>query len=142
MPFVRISLLKGKSPDYLRALADNIHRAMVETFDVPPNDRFQVIHQHEPGELIFDRHYLGGQRSDDFVLFSITAGKPRTTGMRKAFYRRAADLLGQSPGLRPEDVMIVVNTTSPEEWSFANGEASMTEPDWQIRALAPMVPSR
>ncbi|AJD42743.1 4-oxalocrotonate tautomerase domain-containing protein [Rhizobium gallicum bv. gallicum R602sp] len=115
---------------------------MVETFDVPPNDRFQVIHQHEPGELIFDRHYLGGPRSDDFVLFSITAGKPRTTGMRKAFYRRAADLLGQSPGLRSEDVMIVVNTTSPEEWSFANGEASMTEPGWQIRARAPMEPSR
>jgi phenylpyruvate tautomerase PptA (4-oxalocrotonate tautomerase family) len=135
MPFVRISLLKGKSPDYLRALSDSIHRSMVETFNVPPTDRFQMIHQHEPGELIFDRTYLGGPRSDDFVLFAITAGKPRTTETRKAFYRRTVELLGQSPGLRPEDVMIVVTSTSPEEWSFSNGEASMIEPGWEIRAM-------
>ncbi|MGO7815438.1 tautomerase family protein, partial [Rhizobium ruizarguesonis] len=44
MPFVRISLSKGKSPDYLAALADNIQRALVETFDVPENDRFQNLH--------------------------------------------------------------------------------------------------
>jgi phenylpyruvate tautomerase PptA (4-oxalocrotonate tautomerase family) len=49
MPFVRISLLKGKSPEYLRALSDGIHRALVEAFDVPPADRFHEIQQHEPG---------------------------------------------------------------------------------------------
>jgi hypothetical protein len=69
------------------------------------------------------------------VLFAITAGKPRTTETRKAFYRRTVELLGQSPGLRPEDVMIVVTSTSLEEWSFSNGEASMIEPGWEIRAM-------
>ncbi|MFX6759908.1 tautomerase family protein, partial [Acinetobacter baumannii] len=58
MPFARLSLLKGKAPDYLRALSDGLHQALVEAFEVPPDDRFQVIHQLEPGELIFDRHYL------------------------------------------------------------------------------------
>lgn len=135
MPFARISLLKGKSPEYLGALSDSLHRAMVEAFNVPPADRFQMIHQHEPGELIFHRSYLTGPRSDDFVLISITAGKPRTTEIRKAFFRRAAELLGQSPGIRPEDVMIVVNTTSPDEWSFGNGEAQMTEEGWLVRAM-------
>ena len=55
MPFTRISLLRGKSPEYLKALSDNFHRAMIETFDVPPDDRFQSIHQFDAGELIFDR---------------------------------------------------------------------------------------
>ena len=134
MPFARISLLKGKSPDYLRALSDSIHKAMVETFNVPPADRFQIIHQHEPGELIFDRNYLAGPRSDGFVLISITTGKPRTTEMRKALFRRTVELLQQSPGLRPEDVMIVSSTSEPDEWSFGDGLAQMAEPGWEARA--------
>ena len=74
MPMTRISLLKGKSIEYLRAISDSLHQALVDAFEVPPDDRFQVIHQHEPEELVFDRHYMGGPRSDDFVLFCITAG--------------------------------------------------------------------
>ena len=128
MPFARISLLRGKSPAHLRALADNVHRAMVEAYDVPADDRFQIIHQHEPDELIFDRHYLGGPRSDDFVLIAITAGRPRSTEVKKAFYRRLVDLLAEAPGLRPEDVMVVISTTEREDWSFASGIASMIEP--------------
>lgn len=135
MPFARISLLKGKSPDYLSALSDAIHTAMVETFNVPPVDRFQVIHQHEPGELIFDRNYLAGLRSDDFVLIAITAGKPRTQEMRNAFFRRAVELLQRSPSLRPEDIMIVISTSEPGEWSFGGGLAQMTEPAWEARAM-------
>ena len=35
MPMARISLLKGKSRSYVKALSDGVHRAMVEAFDVP-----------------------------------------------------------------------------------------------------------
>ncbi|MBB2690407.1 UNVERIFIED_ORG: phenylpyruvate tautomerase PptA (4-oxalocrotonate tautomerase family) [Rhizobium esperanzae] len=135
MPFVRISLRKGKSPDYLAALADTIQRALVETFDVPASDRFQTIHQHDENELIFDRNYLAGPRSDDFVYISITIGRPRTAEMKATLYCRLVDLLAQSPGLRPEDVMIVISTSAPEDWSFGNGVAQMTDPDWRARAL-------
>ncbi|MBB4566451.1 tautomerase family protein [Rhizobium leucaenae] len=127
MPFTRISLLRGKSPEYLQALSDNFHRAMVETFDVPPTDRFQEIHQLEPNELIFDRTYLGGPRSDNYVFFQITIGKPRSTELKKAFYRRLVALLADAPGLRPEDVMINIVTTTREDWSFADGIAQMIE---------------
>jgi phenylpyruvate tautomerase PptA (4-oxalocrotonate tautomerase family) len=127
MPFSRISLLRGKSPEYLRALSDGLHRALVETFKVPPDDRFQAIHQHEPGELVFDRAYLGGPRSDDFVLIQITAGKPRNTEIKRAFYQRLVEHLKVAPGLRPEDVMVVISTTGLDDWSFASGEASMID---------------
>jgi phenylpyruvate tautomerase PptA (4-oxalocrotonate tautomerase family) len=120
----RISLLKGKSPEYLRALADGVYHAMVEAFKVPENDRFQVIHQHEPYELIFDRHYEAVPRSDDFVLIAITAGKPRTTEVKQAFYRRLVERLAASPGLRPEDVMVVITTSQGDEWSFGGGRLS------------------
>jgi phenylpyruvate tautomerase PptA (4-oxalocrotonate tautomerase family) len=122
MPFTRISLLKGKSPEYIRAISDGLQQALVEAFDVPPGDCFQAIHQHEPGELVFDRNYLGGPRSDDFVLFAITAGRPRTTEVKRAFYKRLVALLAEAPGIRPEDVMAIINTTTPEDWSFSGGD--------------------
>lgn len=121
MPMSRLSLLKGKPPAYLQALSDGLHQALVEAFEVPPDDRFQVIHQHDANELIFDRHYLGGPRSADFVLIHITAGRVRSKATKQAFYQRLVNLLVQSPGLRPEDVMVVINTTAAEDWSFAGG---------------------
>ncbi|PSH69934.1 tautomerase family protein [Phyllobacterium brassicacearum] len=127
MPFTRISLIEGKSPEYLKAVSDGLHQAMVEAFNVPADDRFQAIHQHRPNELIFDRNYFGGPRSDDFIVFSITTGKPRDTATKKAFYKRLVALLGKSPGVRPEDIMIIVSTASRDEWSFSNGETRMLE---------------
>lgn len=121
MPMARISLLKGKSPEYLRSISESLHQALVEAFEVPPDDRFQMIHQHEPGELVFDRHYMGGPRSDDFVLICITAGKLRSTSTKQAFYKKLVQLLVNSPGMRPEDVMIVINTTQIDDWSFSGG---------------------
>ncbi|PYB06833.1 tautomerase family protein, partial [Serratia marcescens] len=60
MPFSRIALHQGKSADYLQTLSDSLHQALVEAFEVPPTDKFQVIDQYRPGELIYDRDYLGG----------------------------------------------------------------------------------
>lgn len=125
MPFTRISLLKGKSPEYIRALADIIHKAMVETFEVPIDDRFQIIHQHEPGELIVDTHYMGGPRSNDYVLICITAGRLRSTQVKQGFYRHLVKLLQHGLDMRPEDVMVVINTTQADEWSFGSGTSAV-----------------
>ncbi len=126
MPMARISLRRGKSPDYLRALADGVYSAMHEAYDVPANDRFQLIHQHEPHEMFCDRYYLGGPRSEDFVLVAITAGRPRSAATKQAFYGRLVELLAQSPGIDPEDVMVVIITTDAEGWSFGGGRACIT----------------
>ena len=93
MPFTRISLLAGKSPDYLAAITDSLDRAMVEAFEVPETDRFVALHQHQPGELVFDRTYRGGPRSDDFVLFHVTTGKNRSHETKQRFYARLVERL-------------------------------------------------
>jgi len=123
MPYARISLRKGKSPEYIRSLSDSIHQSLVEAFEVPVDDRFQVIHQHEPGELIFDTHYMGSPRSDDYVLICVTAGRLRSTKVKQGFYKHLVKLLQNSPGIRPEDVMVVINTTQADEWSFGSGNS-------------------
>ncbi|KJH66789.1 tautomerase family protein [Chromobacterium violaceum] len=128
MPYVRISLHKGKPPQYLRALADSIHQAMTECFAVPPADRFQLIHQHEPGEMIFDRDYAGGPRSGDFTLVAIQTGRPRSAQAKAALYARMAALLAASPGLAPADLMVVISDGEMDNWSFSHGNQASQLP--------------
>ena len=121
MPFTRISLLAGKSPDYLAAVSTSLDRALVECFEVPEKDRFMAIHQHRPEELVFDRTYRGGPRSDDYIFFHITTGKARSRETKARFYRRLVECLAEAPGVRPEDVMVAIVNSTFEDWSFASG---------------------
>jgi hypothetical protein len=124
MPLVRIDFRSGKPADYVRAIGDGVHRAMVECFSVPERDRFQIITEHAPDRLIYNPSYLEIPRSDDIVLIEITLSSGRTTELKQAFYARAAALLGESPGVRPEDVTIALVENTRDNWSFGNGEAS------------------
>ena len=121
MPLARISLLKGKSSTHLQSISDAVHHALVHAFEAPPDDRFQVIHQHEPHELIYDRHYQGGPRTQNWILVCITAGRPRTRDAKLAFYSTLVEQLGRAADIGPEDVMVVIKTTQPDEWSFGGG---------------------
>ncbi|WP_223488780.1 tautomerase family protein [Pseudomonas sp. A-RE-19] len=124
MPFARISLHRGKSSEYLQTLSQGLHDALVESFEVPMADRFQVIHQHEVGELVFDPGYLGGPRSHDFVLIAITAGRPRDIETKQRFYRSLVEKLSLAPGIDSEDIMVVITTTAADEWSFGGGRGN------------------
>ena len=123
MPLVRISLRKGKPEAYRRALADGIHRAMVDAISVPPLDRFQVITEHPAESLIYDPAYLEIARGDDVVYVQITLNAGRSTEQKRALYARMAELLQASPGLRPQDLLISLVEVSRENWSFGNGQA-------------------
>lgn len=127
MPLVRIALVKGKSNEHIRALGDGIHRALVAAFGVPPDDRFQLVQQHEPGEFAFDADYLGIHRTGDLVMIEITASDWRDVGQKKALYRAIAENLAADPGLRPEDVLVVLSPNGRNDWSFGRGLASYVE---------------
>ncbi len=123
MPLVRISLREGKPTAYRQAIADAIHRAMVETVNVPPLDRFQVITEYAQESLIYDPTYLGIDRTDDVVFIQITLNAGRTAELKKALYARIAQLLTVYPGMRPQDVLINLVEVARENWSFGNGVA-------------------
>lgn len=124
MPLVRISLVQGRPPVYIRAIADGVHLALAEAFDVPADDRFQLITQHAPDELIYDSDYLGIHRTDDIVVINIVASSGRDTVKKQALFRAIADNLARDPGLRPEDVMVVLSPNARDDWSFGRGLAS------------------
>jgi phenylpyruvate tautomerase PptA (4-oxalocrotonate tautomerase family) len=46
MPLVRIEMLEGKSPEYRAQVGEVVYQALLDTLNVPKNDRFQVITEH------------------------------------------------------------------------------------------------
>jgi phenylpyruvate tautomerase PptA (4-oxalocrotonate tautomerase family) len=123
MPLVRIALRKGTTPQYRKAIADQIHRAMVETIKIPEQDRFQIITEHDDDSLIYDPSYLGIMRGESIVFIQITMSAGRTVEVRKALFARIAALLREMPGVPTEDVFINLVETAKENWSFGNGIA-------------------
>ena len=121
MPFVTISLARGKSGEYLEAVSRAVHDALVAELQMRPEDDFQVIHQHEAGELVFNRNFRGGPRSDDWILFTITDGLDRGERAKRRFYKTLVRLLEEGPGVRPADVFVMMTVTPPENFSFADG---------------------
>jgi hypothetical protein len=126
MPFVSISLARGKSRDYLDGVSSAVHEALVQELGMNPEDRFQLIDQHEPGEMIFNRDFRGGPRSDDLIVFTITEGIDSGEPAKQHFYKALVDLLQKDPGVRGEDVFVMIHLTPPANFSFASG-VSATE---------------
>jgi ketosteroid isomerase-like protein/phenylpyruvate tautomerase PptA (4-oxalocrotonate tautomerase family) len=121
MPFVNISLARGKSGEYLEAVSRAVHDALVTELHLQPEDEFQLIHQHEPGEMVFNPNFRGGPRSGDWIVFAITDGLERGEWAKRRFYQTLVRLLAESPGVRPADVFVMMTVTPPENFSFADG---------------------
>ena len=83
-----------------------MHRAMTEALAIPPDDRFQVIKEHPPEGLIYDRTYLGIQRSEKIVFVQITLSAGRKPQQKRKLFQRMAEILSESPGLKPQDLLI------------------------------------
>ena len=123
MPLARIDLRRGKPPAYRKAICDGIYRALRETFNVPENDRFLVVNEHDADNFIHAESYLGIAYSDDLVIIQITVSDTRTTTTKQALFARIAALLTENPGLRKEDVFINLVECKTENWLFGNGIA-------------------
>ena len=123
MPLVRISVLQGPE-GWGRKVGQVVYRTLVDTIDVPRNDNFQVITEHSRETLVFDRTYMGIQRTDGFVSIQITMTEGRSLEKKRLLYSTLAGRLQNELGVRPEDVMINLVEVKKENWSFGNGLAS------------------
>lgn len=123
MPLIHISLRAGKPETYRQAIFDGLYRAMRETFNVPEDDQFMTISEHDAANFRYGATYLGIARSDDLLFVQISAMNTRTVEQKKALYRRIAELLRDSPGIRPEDVFVNLIEGAKENWSLGHGLA-------------------
>ncbi|AGN37244.1 tautomerase family protein [Bacillus paralicheniformis] len=122
MPLLRFDLIEGRDEQALKKLLDTAHDAMVEAFNVPEKDRYQIVHQHPANELIIQDTGLGLNRSKDLVVISITS-KTRTESQKEKLYALLAEKLEAECGISPEDVMVSITENGDADWSFGLGEA-------------------
>lgn len=126
MPLVRISLPRT-TVDRAQGIGRCVYRAMRETIGIPEGDNFQIISQHDPGELVFDPTFYGIERTDGFLVIHITLARGRTTEVKQALFRRITDLLEAEYTIRPQDVFIALGEVGPADFSLGEGRAQFVE---------------
>ncbi len=117
MPLVNIAVLKGKSPEYIRAVTDGINSAVIETMDFPEDDRYQIVHEVEPHCLQFQ------DRDEDRVMMYLIMRAGRPNKAKQSFYAKVVENLEKDPGIRPENVLITIVENHDIDWSFRDGIA-------------------
>lgn len=123
MPLVHISLRAGKSDGYRQAVLDGVYQAMRDTFNVPEDDQFMTITEHEPSNFRYGKSYLDIARSDDVIFIQISAMNSRNSDQKKALFARLAELLSEKSGMRREDIFVNIVEGVKENWSLGNGLA-------------------
>ena len=123
MPLTHVSLRAGKPEAHRRAIIDGVCRALHETFNVPEDNEFVTLTEHDAAHFRYGPSYLGITRSDDLVFIQVTANNTRSVEQKRALFRRIAGLLSENPGLRPEDVFVSLVEVDKANWSLGNGLA-------------------
>ena len=123
MPLVRIDMRRGRPQGFGKRVGDVVYRTMVDTINVPRDDNFQIITEHDPDGLVYVPNYLGISRSDGIVIVQITLNEGRSVELKKAFYEALAERLHHELGLRREDLFVNLIEVKKENWSFGNGVA-------------------
>ena len=122
MPLLHISLRAGKPEAYRQAIFDSLYRALRDTLNVPQDDQFMTITEHEAANFRYGGAFVVA-RSDDLLYIQITVFNTRTAQQKKALFQRIAQLLAESPGIRPEDVFVTLADAPKENWSVGHGLA-------------------
>ncbi|WP_145907916.1 tautomerase family protein [Kitasatospora viridis] len=127
MPLVRIDTL-GADAARLDALGNAVHQALVETLGIPQNDRFQILTAHDgrTGLLRHDDH-LGVQHDDGIVFVAITLRSGRGPDLKRALYRRIAELAEKYADTEPRNVVVTLTENGDADWSVGNGEAQLLD---------------
>lgn len=132
MPLTKISMRSGKSAEFKAILMEQAYLAMNEVFDVPKDDFFMTISEHDDESFRFGKDYLNIKRSDDLIIFQLTIAIGRTVAQKKNLYAAICERLVNALCIRPEDIFINLVETKPENWSFGMGKAQKAWGDYSI----------
>lgn len=126
MPLINIYVPENKPDTFYQRLSELIHQSLIETWQIPKEDLFQILHKKAPGDLIFDPTMWNIDRSKETILLHITTS-PRTQLMKRNFYKKISENLEKELNHRPQDIIISILTNTKEDWSFGNGAAQLLD---------------
>lgn len=71
IPLIYFDIIEGRSKSELKALLDTAHNVVMEAFNVPGGDRYQIITEHEKHLINFEDTGLGFKRTDRLVMLRV-----------------------------------------------------------------------
>ena len=122
MPLVTLTVRRGKDAAFKSAVLDAVHKSLVAS-GVPEADRFHRVLELSADDFRYDASYpdLAHPRTDDLVLIEVLLSVGRSVKIKRKIAADLIEALRQSPGLAPDDVMLVFKETTWENWSFGGG---------------------
>lgn len=122
MPLLQFDVVEGRGSEAIRKILDVAHSVVLEAFGVPERDRYQLVYEHKPHNMVFWDTGLGFERSSQFIMLRVFTS-PRSDEQKQQFMRRMADELSTQCGIAGEDLMISFISNQKGDWSFGLGEA-------------------
>lgn len=122
MPLIRVDTFKNYSDEQLKTALDIIHQAAVNCFQIPDRDRYQIITQHAPNEMVLLDTNLGFTRSKNALVIQVFSRK-RSKEAKLNFYRQVATELTQALQIKGSEILISLVENGDADWSFGWGEA-------------------
>ena len=122
MPLMKIHVFKGRTHTEIKQLLAGVHKAMLEAFNVPERDLYQILTEHEPTHLRALDTGLDIPRTDSFVMVEVVT-RPRSSTEKVEFYQGLCRVLSEGCGIASSDVMVSMVENTDEDWSFGFGRA-------------------
>lgn len=123
MPLVRFDVIKNSyNEEEIKQILATTQEVVIASFHVPMRDRYQIVTQHEPYEMVIEDTGLGILRSEKVVVVSLTS-RPRTKSDIESFYTLLATRLSEKDLVAKNDLMVNITVNSDEGWSFGYGKA-------------------
>ena len=122
MPLTRLSVPAHLDAAQVRALADAVHHGLVDTCNVPDDDRFQLVSRFAPDSMILNPTFGHVQRTADACVIEITFLSGRTEEQKCRLYQRVVEAAVKA-GFVADDILIALTENSRIDWSLGRGRA-------------------
>ena len=123
MPLLKFDMVEGRSKEEIQAILDVAHSAVLESFKVPTGDRYQIVTQHKPFEMVLEDTGLGFKREPEKMISLTVISRERPTEQKKMFYFLLAEQLEELCGIAPENLLVSFVINNDSDWSFGYGRA-------------------
>jgi len=136
MPLVRIDLNRGRTRRQVQAMCYAIHNAIVEVFEIPVRDRFQVVNQLDYGSIVAEDAGLGFDRTEGIVMIQIFTQRGRSQELKQTLFKTIASNLTEV-GVLEQDIFIGYQENGPSDWSFGFGRAQYLTGELKVPTSQP-----
>jgi len=120
MPAVLIETRRPQAATDEQAMMDAVHRALIEAFKIPANDKNIRLVSHEPHRFVCPPSMT---RPELFTFVTIDAFAGRSLEAKRELYQQVASNL-KALGIPKDHVTVLLREAPTENWGVRGGRAA------------------